>query len=259
MWQARSDSRIFTVLFVSIVLLTWVALVYWGSSPAGYLLDHKELSHRVVRLDSHYALAVALFAGGWTLMTIAMMLPTTLPLLDIFRSMTRTREDRSVLLAILLSGYLAVWLAFGAGAHFVDFFIHRAVDSDAWLHSHSWLLVALPLLTAGVYQFTPLKHLCLDKCRSPFSFVAERWRGISPKKNSFWLGVRHGLFCLGCCWALMLLMFAMSIGNLAWMLLLAAAMGLEKNAAWGRKISAPIGVVLLTAGLTILIWELAPS
>ena len=104
---------------------------------------------------------------------------------------------------------------------------------------------------AGVYQFTPLKHLCLDKCRSPFSFVAARWRGDRPRMHALRIGVDHGLFCLGCCWALMLLMFAFSVGNLAWMLLLAAVMGIEKNAAWGHRLTHPAGVILLSAGLTL--------
>jgi predicted metal-binding membrane protein len=256
MWQARSDRRIFLPVFVTIIVLCWLALFLWGLSPAGYLLNHDTLGHQVVRLDGRYALTALFFTISWTLMIVAMMLPTTLPLVDIFRNVTRTRDDRSTLLLSLIAGYLAIWAGFGLLTHLVDFFIHRGVDSDAWLHSHAWLLVALPFITAGIYQFTPLKHLCLDKCRSPFSFVVARWRGTNPKRNSFLIGLRHGIFCLGCCWALMLLMFAMSVGNLVWMLSLAAVMGIEKNASWGHKLTVPLGVLLLSAGVTIGLQEL---
>jgi predicted metal-binding membrane protein len=255
MWQARSDRRIFLPVFITIIVMCWLALFLWGLSPAGYLLNHETLAHKVVRLDGEYAFTALFFTISWTLMTIAMMLPTTLPLLDIFRGVTRMRDDRSTLLLILIAGYLTIWAGFGLFTHLVDFFIHRAVNSDAWLHSHTWLLVALPLITAGIYQFTPLKHLCLDKCRSPFSFVAQHWRGSSARWTSFVLGLRHGVFCLGCCWALMLLMFAVSVGNLVWMLMLAAVMGVEKNATWGRRISSPLGILLLTAGLTIVVQQ----
>jgi predicted metal-binding membrane protein len=242
-------------VFVAIVLACWLALLLWGLSPAGYLLNHDTLGHRVVRLDGRYLFTVMFFTLGWILMTVAMMLPTTLPLLDIFRNVTRTRSDRSTLLLILIAGYLAIWGCFGLLIHLLDFFIHRTVDSDAWLHSHAWLLVAFPFITAGIYQFSPLKHICLDKCRSPFSFVAQHWRGTSARRTSFVLGLRHGIFCLGCCWALMLLMFALSVGNLVWMLMLAAIMGIEKNATWGKRISSPIGIVLLTAGLTLVVQQ----
>jgi predicted metal-binding membrane protein len=113
------------------------------------------------------------------------------------------------------------------------------------------------LLAAGVYQFTPLKYLCLDKCRSPMSFIAENWRGRNPHGESWRLGMKHGLFCLGCCWSLMLVMFAISAGNVVWMLALAALMGIEKNLPAGRKLGVPVGVTLTTAALVTLVLSTA--
>lgn len=104
---------------------------------------------------------------------------------------------------------------------------------------------------AGVYQFTPLKNRCLEKCRSPLSFVVEHWQGRNDRRHAFRLGVDHGLFCVGCCWALMLLMFVTGLGNLAWMFLLAAVMAVEKNVAWGRRLSAPLGLSLLLCGVLL--------
>jgi predicted metal-binding membrane protein len=108
------------------------------------------------------------------------------------------------------------------------------------------------LLLAGAYQFTPLKYLCLDKCRSPFSFIAEHWRGRGEQAQAFLLGVHHARFCVGCCWMLMLLSFAVGVGNLGWMLGLGAIMAVEKNLPWGRRLSAPLGVVLLGWGVALL-------
>ena len=110
--------------------------------------------------------------------------------------------------------------------------------------SGGWLGSAV-IAMAGAFQFSALKHRCLDKCRTPLSFVIEHWRGAAPQREAFALGAHHGLFCVGCCWALMLLMFAVGTGSLGWMLLLAAVMAIEKNLPWGRRLSAPLGVALL--------------
>jgi predicted metal-binding membrane protein len=107
------------------------------------------------------------------------------------------------------------------------------------------------LVLAGLYQFAPLKYACLDKCRSPLSFITEHWRGSHERTQAFRLGIRHGLFCIGCCWSLMLLMFAVGAGNIGWMLVLGAVMAIEKNLPWGRRLSKPLGVVLVLWGVAI--------
>src|SRR4029077_2307682 len=99
-------------------------------------------------------------------------------------------------------------------------------------------------LVAGLYQFSSLKYACLDQCRSPMTFIVKRWGGAHPRRDAFRLGVDHGIYCVGCCWSLMLVMFAVATGSLAWMLLLGIVMGLEKNLPWGRRLSAPVGVIL---------------
>src|SRR5262249_47301353 len=104
------------------------------------------------------------------------------------------------------------------------------------------------LLLAGSFQFSRLKYRCLDKCRAPLSFVMQYWRGRHDRRNAFLLGVHHGIFCVGCCWAIMLLMFAVGVGNVAWMLILGAGLAVEKTRRWGRKWSARLGVFLLGWG-----------
>jgi predicted metal-binding membrane protein len=109
------------------------------------------------------------------------------------------------------------------------------------------------LTIAGLYQFSSLKYACLDKCRSPLSFLMSRWRGGNESAQALRIGVEHGLFCVGCCWSLMLLMFLVGTGSLAWMLLLGAVMALEKNSSWGRRLSAPIGMLLFIAAAAVVL------
>jgi len=250
MWPRVRDQRIFLGVMAGLIALAWISLWMWKQSPYGRFLSHHE-NESVLGHDSNYALVVVLFAAGWTLMTIAMMLPTSLPLVATFHAIVRRREDRVRLVSLLVLGYLVVWMLFALVAHAGDLGIHKTVDRFAWLHAHTWLIPASTFAGAGLYQFSALKYRCLDKCRSPVTFVMQHWHGGRERLQSLVLGVRHGIFCLGCCWSLMLLMFAVGVGSLGWMLGLAAIMAAEKNAPWGRRLTAPLGVALLLAAVTL--------
>lgn len=193
-----------------------------------------------------------LFVGSWTVMTMAMMLPTSVPLLATFQTIAGGRRDRSVLLALVVSGYLAMWAAVGFVFYEAGILLQQLADSSPWLQARPSMAGGALFITAGLYQFTSLKYRCLDKCRSPLSFVLGYWQGVHERRNAFRLGVHHGLFCVGCCWALMLLMFAVGVGNVVWMLLLGAVMAIEKNVSWGRRLSAPLGALLVIGGLATL-------
>ena len=237
-----------------LVVLAWLALWIWDSSPYGRYLNHAELAHFDLGGDpGEAAMQAAVYVGGWLLMTAAMMLPTTFPLLEIFHRMVRSRPDRIELLAMAVAGYLGVWLLFGFAAHALDLALHEALEHSAWLQSNNWVFGAGPLLLAGAFQFSRLKYRCLDKCRAPLSFVVQHWRGGGARAQALALGAHHGAFCVGCCWALMLLMFAVGTGNLGWMLALGAVMAIEKNLSWGRRFSAPLGVALLLWGVLIVL------
>jgi len=232
----------------SLVGSAWIALWIWGRSPYGRYLGHEQLAELGA---GSLLLPVSLYLVGWTLMTVAMMLPTALPLLEIFHRLTARRQDQWQLLALLVAGYLGVWIGFGIAAHGGDWLLHEIVERSSWLESRAWLIGAGTLLLAGGFQFSRLKYRCLEKCRAPLSFVTEYWHGRNERRNAFLLGINHGLFCVGCCWALMLLMFAVGVGNVAWMLLLGTVMAAEKNFSWGRTLSAPLGVALLGWGALI--------
>jgi predicted metal-binding membrane protein len=233
---------VFAALLAGAIALAWVGLLVWKSSPYGRYLDHDGLA------DPQSPYLAALLVAGWVTMIIAMMLPTSWPLLGLFDRMTSSRRGHVGLLGRVIMGYLAVWTLFGIAIHVGDLAVHRIVEASPWIDSHAWLIGAGTLLGAGIYQFSALKYRCLAQCRSPFAFIATNWRGRDPKREAFALGVRHGLFCLGCCWSLMLVMFVVGIGNVGWMLAIGAVMAIEKNARWGRRLSAPLGAVLIGWG-----------
>jgi len=251
--------RLFLPLIVGLVALAWASLFLWEASPWGRYLEHGDwtevgLAGRICSAiwGGTWLAPVLIYAGGWLLMSAAMMLPTALPLLAIFERLTEPRGDRAALRALVVAGYLAVWSSFGLAAHLIDVGLHTLVSRSAWLAANGWMVGAAVLALAGAFQFSALKYHCLDKCRTPFSFVHAHWRDRHPGWESFRLGVDHGLFCVGCCWAIMLIMFVVGAGSVGWMLMLGAVMAVEKNAAWGRRISAPLGAGLLVwSGLVV--------
>jgi predicted metal-binding membrane protein len=254
MWASVDARRPFALFFGGLIGLAWVTLALWGQSPYARYLSHHSLEQ--VRGDG---LLMLVFVAGWLVMLMAMMLPTTWPVVAMFNTLTRARPDGPRLVGLLLLGYLSIWVMFGILIYAGDSVLHVAVDKSAWLAEHAWALGAATLLLAGVYQFTPLKYHCLEKCRSPFSFITSHWRGRNEVGQAFLLGIHHGVFCVGCCWTLMLLMFGVGVGNFGWMLVLAAVMAIEKNVTWGRRLSAPLGVLLLASGLALLFGVLPAS
>ncbi|TVR80907.1 MAG: DUF2182 domain-containing protein [Rhodospirillales bacterium] len=250
----RRDDLVFVGLFASMVVLAWLALSLWSGSPYGRYLDHGswlELGRLAAICEAtpggDVIVPMALHAGAWLLMCAAMMLPTALPLLMIWRRLISGRPDRRLLMGLVIAGYLAVWGGFGLAAHLADAGLHRLVAVNAWLAHNGWVFGVVTLGVAGLFQFSRLKDLCLDGCRSPLGFAMQAWRGGASRRRAWWLGVRHGAYCLGCCWALMLLMFVVGMGSIGWMLLLAAVMAAEKNLPWGHRLTKPVGAALLVA------------
>jgi predicted metal-binding membrane protein len=247
--RASRHRRVFLPILVALSVLAWLVLWAWAASPYGRYLEHGSWTAMwpaVVLCSTvpggNVVVPVLLYAASWILMTAAMMLPTTLPLFDTFDRLTTGHLHRGRLLLLLGSGYIAVWAAFGVLAHG----LHNALLALPALARHGWLVGTAVIALAGAFQFSALKYQCLEKCRSPLSFVTQHWHGRVPSREAFLLGAHHGLFCVGCCWALMLLMFALGTGSLGWMLLLAAVMSIEKNMPWGRRLSAPLGLGLLS-------------
>jgi predicted metal-binding membrane protein len=252
LWPRVRDDRLFFGLIALLIVFAWIGLWLWQQSPQGRFLSHEEIAG-VESVGDSYLTLLALFVAGWTLMTVAMMLPTSLPLVAFFRTFVRARPNRVLLVSLLVVGYVGVWAAFAGLVHLGDIGLHETVSRIRLLEENAWAISGATFLFAGAYQFTALKYRCLDKCRSPVSFVMQNWRGRRQGWDAFRLGVHHGIFCLGCCWALMLLMFAVGLGNVGWMLALGAVMAAEKNMPWGRRLSAPLGIVLIGSGLMLVL------
>lgn len=249
----------FLPAFVLLIVFSWAILWLWDHSRYGTYLDHGHWSENGLTAGICRAVPggdilvpAFLYVSGWLLMSAAMMLPTILPLLSIFRRVTFRRTDRRFLLSLVIGGYLVIWGSFGVLAHTLNWAILELVQGSIWLATNSWIPAAFIFLLAGIFQFSALKYRCLDKCRSPLTFVMQHWRGRHEYRRSFRLGMHHGVYCVGCCWALMLIMFAVGTSGLGWMLALGAVMAVEKNTSWGRKISAPVGIFLLSVSGVIL-------
>jgi predicted metal-binding membrane protein len=195
----------------------------------------------------------AIFVGGWTLMTVAMMLPTSIPLLLLFERMVRGRATAAWLVAVVIFGYLGVWVLMGASLQVLNWLLGAGLAKIVWHRDAGWIGTTVILCVAGLYQFSSLKYACLEKCRSPLSFLISRWRGEHESREALRLGASHGLFCVGCCWSLMLLMFVVGSGSLGAMLILGIVMAVEKNFVWGRRLSAPLGYVMLAGAVATLV------
>lgn len=239
-------------LIATLCVVAWTVLWAWSGTPYGRFLVHEGWADLDVYAalcravpQGKFAVPAALHALAWVLMIAAMMLPTTIPLLETFQRIVAGRADSGRLTALVVLGYFVAWMAFGLVAHGADAALHGLTGQYAALAVYSWAIGAAVLAAAGWFQFSALKYRCLEQCHAPFGFVAARWHGRAPPREAFRLGVAHGLFCVGCCWALMLVMFVVGTGSIGWMLVLAAVMAAEKNLPWGRRLRAPLGLGLI--------------
>ncbi len=252
------QARAFAALLIGVAALAWALLWWWSASPYARYLGHGGWQESAALADlcravpqGTWLVPALLHAFAWLLMLVAMMLPTTYPLLALFRRIVAGRADRRSLVAMVVAGFLAVWFVFGLAAHAADLLVEAALQRVPGLAARAWVVGAVVLAGAGLFQFSALKYRCLEACHTPFSFIMARWHGRAPRREAWRLGAGHGLFCIGCCWALMLLMFLVGTGNVGWMLVLAAIMAAEKNLRWGRKLRAPLGVALIGSAATI--------
>lgn len=192
------------------------------------------------------------FVAMWTVMMAAMMLPAMTPMVLTFAA-AQARRTRTMAIPtwIFVAGYLLVWLVAGV---LVYGLVQTASTVVSHLTSAEWerwtpLALGAVLLGAGLYQFTPLKRTCLAHCRSPLAFVALHWR--DGRTGALRMGLRHGVYCLGCCWALFTVLVAAGVMSVAWMLLLTLVVAIEKLLPLGQRASAGIGVALIVLGLAV--------
>jgi predicted metal-binding membrane protein len=190
----------------------------------------------------------------WGAMAFAMMLPSAGPMILTYAEIAETaaqKGERVVSPLVLATGYLSIWLGFALGATLLQVVLARASLIDERMAPASLLLSGGIFVAAGLYQFSALKHACLTQCQRPFPFFFSHWS--TERRKIFRLGLSQGLYCLGCCWAMMLLMFAVGVMNVVWMALIGAIMAVEKlgttmrlSRAAGFAVSA-IGLMFIAA------------
>ena len=189
----------------------------------------------------------------WAVMMIAMMLPSALPMILTFTAVTRNRQRLGrpyVPMGIFVFGYAAIWCAFSAVAAVAQWWLHRHALLSASMASTNALLGGTLLLAAGVFQFTPLKQSCLTHCRGPLEFIMTRWR--EGRGGAFRMGLEHGAFCTGCCWALMALLFVAGVMNILWIAALTLLVSLEKMLPARARVSFAAGLLLVGWGVFVL-------
>ncbi len=191
---------------------------------------------------------VALTSLMWAVMMVAMMVPAASPMILIFDAANRKRLNAitgTIRTGLFLLGYLLVWAGFSVLAAFAQWGLHAAALISPAMDVAPWL-GGLLLVAAGIYQFTPLKDACLSRCQSPFGFILTEWR--EGASGALVMGLRHGLFCVGCCWVLMVLLFVAGVMNLLWVAAIAAFVLLEKVLPFGRLVSRLSGAALVVWG-----------
>jgi predicted metal-binding membrane protein len=221
-----------------VIAAAWAVCVWAEVSGNAALLHH----HALYESGRPYWFAALVVLAAWQFMTAAMMLPSSLGFIRLYAATAGRAPDFPLALTLFLGGYFTVWTAFALAAFTGDMQVHRIVDALPWLATHAPLIPAGTLGLAALYQFTPLKDACLKACRHPGIYLMRHYqRGAL---NGLRLGFGHALYCVGCCWALMLVMFAAGVAHLAWMGVLAAIMFVEKATPAGNRIVAPVGAAL---------------
>jgi predicted metal-binding membrane protein len=191
----------------------------------------------------------AVVALMWVAMVLAMMLPSASPMILTYAEIadTAARKGESIVSPFMIAaGYTVIWLGFAIVATLAQFVLTRAALLDTGMVSANGLFSGAIFIAAGLYQFSSLKQACLKQCRRPFPFFFAHWQ--TSTRGVFRLGLQQGFYCLGCCWAMMLVMFAVGVMNVIWMAALGIVMTLEKIAS-GNRISNIVGVALIVGGV----------
>lgn len=230
--------------------LATVTLLSWGYLLTGAGMEMPSMSARMETAQApgwSPAQAVLMFTMWWVMM-VAMMLPSAAPMILLFSSVAK-RASKPGSTSIFVSGYLLIWGGFSVVATLMQWQLAQT-GLLTGMRANSQMLAGLLLLVAGFYQLTPAKHACLKHCQSPLQFVTEHWR--PGPHGALLMGLQHGSYCLGCCWALMALLFVGGVMNLAWIGGLAAYVLIEKLIPKWRYLNLLSACLLITAGVILL-------
>lgn len=196
-----------------------------------------------------------LFLAMWVAMMVAMMFPAAAPMILMY---SRTQRAQSLTTALFTGAYLALWVGFGVVAFALGALVEVLAEKSDWVAANWARAGGALLLLAGLYQLSPLKDVCLSKCRTPLSFILHSWR--EGRAGALRMGLKHGVYCLGCCWLLFLVLVPLGVMNLAAMLLVAVVVFAEKALPWGRGMARlAAGGLILYGVLVVVRPELLPT
>jgi predicted metal-binding membrane protein len=256
----RRDRSIVGGALAGLVFLSWTYILvgagtgmralHMSGLPTAIRISSPMAALQPMPWSAGYALLIFLM---WWLMMVAMMLPSAAPMILLFAAVRRKRHEAGAPYmgtGLFGSGYLAVWGGFSVIAVTLQWQLEGIALLSPMMLTTSMALGALLLIGAGVWQFTPLKHACLRHCRSPAEFLTHHWR--NGRAGAFHMGIRHGAYCLGCCWMMMLLLFYGGIMNIYWIAGLSTLVLVEKITPLRHWVTGLIGVTLIIWGGTLL-------
>jgi predicted metal-binding membrane protein len=234
--------------------LILAGLLMLAAAAWGVLIWQARTADPEMAMTPTMGMGAPLFLAIWVAMMVAIMFPTAAPMVLTFARVqaTRRRQARpSVPTWVFVGAYLLVWSALGLLAYAGAVLAECLADRSLWLMDHAAQLGGVVLILAGVYQVTPLKRICLGKCRSPLGFITTSWR--DGRGGAFRMGVEHGLYCAGCCWLLFVILFPLGMLNVAAMALLTALIFAEKSLPLGRRLSGVAGAALVAYGIIVVL------
>ena len=250
----RRDQVLISACVALVTILAWAYLLRLDHQmSAGLQYDAMMAAMGMTVNRAWTGLDALLTFAMWSVMMVGMMAPSALPMLLMFGSAQAGRSQKSVSPRTLTFGlgYIAVWTGFSAVATLAQYELHKAALLSPAMASSSKTLTGAILLATGAYQMTGWKARCLTQCRSPLGFLMTNWRdGVF---GAFQMGFRHGIFCLGCCWALMCLLFVVGIMNLIWIAVLTGVVLLEKIGPAGAIAARIVGVAMVVLGVAVLV------
>jgi predicted metal-binding membrane protein len=242
-WLLRRDRRVAMAALTAVVILAWAYLLLGAGMDMSAAVSGSVMP--MAWSPGHAALMTLM----WALMMLAMMLPSAAPMVLLYATVSRRRDpERGGHRAFLFTlGYATIWCSFAVGATAAQWALDRAALLTPAMSVGSTVAASLLFLGAGVYQFTPVKQACLQQCRSPLEFLVEHWRGGGT--GAFILGAHHGAYCVGCCSAVMVLLFVGGVMNIAWIAGLALLVLAEKLLPSGQLVGRVLGVGLIGGGV----------
>jgi len=239
--------RVIGLAIAAVTLLAWVYLFHLSRQMSAAAADETMMAAMGMAVTAQWTRTdVFLTFVMWTVMMVGMMAPSVTPVLLL--AANAPRSERHVIPPVLLfgAGYLLVWVGFSAIATVTQWLLHAGALLSPAMAASSPRIAGAILIGAGLYQLTPLKNMCLTHCRSPIDFLMSHWRG--GRAGPIRMGVHHGLYCLGCCWALMAVLFAVGVMNLLWVAGLTLLVLVEKMMPATVLVSRMAGAALLIAG-----------